>query len=148
MATNELKILVFEINNEYYAADIMEIERILGYEETTKLPDAPKFVDGVINHEGKILPVISLSKRFGLPDKGIQSEAKIIVTKQESGKFGVIVDTVSEVKDILADDIEEAPDVVGGISKRYIKGLVKIDKKIIIFLNLENILTEEEKSQL
>lgn len=148
MGSNELKVLVFEINNEYYAADIMEIERILGYEETTKLPDAPKFVDGVINHEGKILPVISLSKRFGLPDKEIQNEAKVIVTKQENGKYGIIVDTVSEVKDILTDDIETAPDVVGGISKRYIKGLIKIDKKIIIFLNLENILTEEEKSQL
>lgn len=148
MTSKEVKVLIFVINNEYYAADIMEVERILGYQETTKLPDAPKFVDGVINHEGKILPIISLSKRFNLPDNEIQDESKIIVTKQENGKFGIIVDSVSEVKDILTDDIETAPDVVGGISKRYIKGLIKFDKKIVIFLNLNTILTEEEKAQL
>ncbi|MDF2504137.1 chemotaxis protein CheW [Clostridium sp.] len=145
MEDNELKILVFSINGEYYAADIMEVERILGYEETTKLPDSPEFVDGVINYEGKILPVISLSKRFNLPERGINSESKIIVSKQRESKFGVIVDVVSEVKDINTKDMEEPPEVVGGISKRYIKGLIKIDGKIIIFLKLASILTEEEK---
>lgn len=148
MANKELKVLVFSINGEYYATDIMEVERILGYEETTKLPDSPDFVDGVINHEGKILPVISLTKRFNLPNKEIGEETKVIVTKQERGKIGVIVDAVSEVKDILVDEIEPAPEVVGGISRRYIKGLIKIDKNIIIFLNLGSILTEEEKEQL
>ncbi|WP_010239624.1 chemotaxis protein CheW [Clostridium arbusti] len=145
MEDNELKILVFSINDEYYAADIMEVERILGYEETTKLPDSPEFVDGVINYEGKILPVISLSKRFNLPERGINSESKIIVSKQRESKFGVIVDVVSEVKDINTKDMEEPPEVVGGISKRYIKDLIKIDGKIIIFLKLASILTEEEK---
>lgn len=145
MEVKELKILIFNINSEYYAADIMEVERILGYEKTTKLPDSPEFVDGVINYEGKILPVISLSRRFNLAENSINENSKIIVSKQKESKFGIIVDVVSEVKDININDMEEAPDVVGGISKRYIKGLIKIDGKIIIFLRLSNILTEEEK---
>lgn len=148
MANKELKVLVFNINGEYYATDIMEVERILGYEETTKLPDSPEFVDGVINHEGKILPVISLTKRFNLPGNNGGEESKVIVTKQDHGKIGVIVDSVSEVRDVPVDDIEPAPEVIGGISKRYIKGLIKIDSKIIIFLNLESILTEDEIAQL
>ncbi|MFT8313968.1 MAG: chemotaxis protein CheW [Clostridium sp.] len=145
MDGKELKILIFNINGEYYAADIMEVERILGYEKTTKLPDSPEFVDGVINYEGKILPVISLSKRFNMAENSINENSKIIVSKQKESKFGIIVDVVSEVKDINIKDMEEAPEVVGGISKRYIKGLIKIDEKIIIFLRLSNILTEEEK---
>ncbi|MFL0197074.1 chemotaxis protein CheW [Clostridium sp. WILCCON 0269] len=145
MSHKEIKVLIFSINEEYYATDIMEIERILGYEETTKLPDSPDFVDGVINYEGNILPVISLTKKFGFYGEQKNDQSKIIVTKQDGNKIGIIVDVVSEVSDVNTDNIEAPPDIVAGISKRYIKGLIKINDKIIIFLNLSKILTEEEK---
>lgn len=148
MDNKELKILIFSINGEYYATDIMEVERILGYEPSTKLPDVPEFVDGVINYEGKVLPVISLAKRFDIENNKITSNSKLIVVKYENGKIGVIVDLVSEVKDVSSDNIEEPPEVVSGISKRYLKGLIKIDNKIIIFLNMSQILSEEEKELL
>lgn len=145
MSDKELKVLIFSINNEYYATDIMEVERIVGYEEPTKLPDSPVFVEGVINHEGNILPVINLARRFNLSRDMTKQESKIIVARQKLGKIGIIVDVVSEVKDVLESSIEIPPEIVAGISKRYIKGLIKIDKKIIIFLNLATILTEEER---
>lgn len=148
MDNSELKILIFKVNNEYYSTDIMEVERILGYEPTTKLPDVPSFVDGVINYEGKILPVISLARRFKFNNKDIDPNSKVIVTKYEGGKIGIIVDAVSEVKDIKLGELEEPPKVVNGISKGYLKGLVKSDNKIIIFLNMSKILTEEEKKLL
>ncbi|PRR79380.1 Chemotaxis protein CheW [Clostridium liquoris] len=146
MANKEIKVLIFCINDEYYAADIMEIERILGFQEPTKLPDSPSFVDGVISYDGNILPVISLSKRFGLKENERKNDSKIIVVKQDDNKFGIMVDVVSEVRDVFAKDIENPPDIIAGISRRYIKGLIKIDEKIVIFLNLETILTEEEKN--
>lgn len=133
MDGKEIKVLIFSINGEYYATDIMEVERILGYEETTKLPDSPNFVEGVINYEGNILPIISLSKRFGFASAEESKEAKIIVTKQSGNKIGIIVDVVSEVTDVNTADIEVAPDIVSQISKRYIKGLIKIKDNIIIF---------------
>ncbi|KOF55900.1 MULTISPECIES: chemotaxis protein CheW [Clostridium] len=148
MDNKELKILIFSVNGEYYATDIMEVERILGYEPTTKLPDVPEFVDGVINYEGKVLPVISLSKRFNIENSKITSNSKLIVVKYENGKIGVIVDLVSEVKDVSSDNVEEPPEVVSGISKRYLEGLIKMDNKIIIFLNMAQILSEEEKKLL
>lgn len=144
MSDKEIKVLIFSINGEYYATDIMEVERILGYEEPTKLPDSPDFVVGVNNYEGNILPIISLAKRFGLPQNVGKADSKIIVSKQEKSKIGIIVDVVSEVRDIKVDNIETPPEIVAGISKRYIKGLIKIDKKIIIFLNLSTILTDDE----
>lgn len=149
MDNKEIKILIFSINNEYYATDIMEVERILGYETPTKIPDSPSFVEGVINYEGKILPVISLSKRFNLlAGQNEKNDLKIIVAKENERKIGIIVDVVSEVRNISTDSIENPPEVVSGISSRYIKGLIKIDKKIIIFLNISSILTDDEKKML
>jgi purine-binding chemotaxis protein CheW len=145
---NEIKMLIFLVNGEYYATDIMEVERISGYQTPTKLPDSPNFIEGVINHEGHILPVMNLYKRFNLNNSYIGEESKIIVAKEEKGRLGIIVDLVSEVKDVNLSDIEPAPEVVAGISKRYIKGLIKLEDKIVIFLNLATILTEEEKEDL
>jgi len=148
MKEQEIKVLIFSINGEHYATNIMEVERILEYEKATKIPDSPEFVDGVINYEDKILPVITLSKRFNLPSTIIGEKSKIIVAKQSRGKIGIIVDLVSEVKDVLIENIEDSPELIEGISKRYIKGLIKIDGKIIIYLNISAILTEEEKIQI
>lgn len=148
MKDQDIKILIFSVNNEYYATSIMEVERILGYEKSTKIPDSPAFVEGVINYEGKILPIISISKRFNLPITETSDQTKIIVAKQNHSKIGIIVDFVSEVKDVKCDSIEDSPEIITGISKRYIKGLIKIDGKIIIYLNLSGILTEQEKIQI
>jgi purine-binding chemotaxis protein CheW len=145
MSEKEIKVLIFSINNQYYATDIMEVERILGYEVPTQLPDSPEFVEGVINYEGNILPIMSLAKKFNIPFSEVKEETKIIVSKQERNKIGIIVDVVSEVCDVKVEDIEEAPEIVAGISKRYIKGLIKRNGKIITFLNLGTILTNEEK---
>lgn len=144
----EIKMLIFSVNGEYYATDIMEVERISGYQTPTKLPDSPSFIEGVINHEGHILPVMNLYKKFNLNNSFIGEESKIIVAKEDKGRVGIIVDVVSEVRDIKEEDIEPAPEVVAGISKRYIKGLIKLEDKIVVFLNLSTILTEEEKLNL
>ena len=148
MKQQEVKILVFKIKDEYYATNITEVERIIACVKTTKIPDSPEFVEGVINYEDNILPIISLAKIFKLPSSVIGEKSKIIVTKQNDSKIGIIVDVVSEVKDIALDNIEESPDIIKGISKRYIKGLIKIDGKIIIYLNISQILTDQEKKQI
>lgn len=146
MDNGEIQVLIFSINDQFYATDIQEVERILSYEEPTKLPDSPEFINGVINYEGGIIPILSLAKRFSLPDKGTSlNDLKIIVAKQNDSKIGIIVDVVSEVRNVKLADIEEPPEIVSGISKRYLKGLIKTDKQIIIFLNVGTILTEEEK---
>ena len=96
--SREIKMLIFSIGDQFYSGDIMEVERILTYEEPTKLPDSPDFFKGVINYEGNILPVISLSDRFHKIPNDSKENLKIIVTRQGEKKIGVIVDSVSEVK--------------------------------------------------
>ncbi|KGM97020.1 chemotaxis protein CheW [Clostridium novyi A str. 4552] len=145
MENKEIKILIVNINNQYYATDIKEVERILGYEVPTNLPDSPEFIEGVINYEGNILPIISIAKKFNIPESDNKKNAKIVVIKEPQNKIGVIVDVVLEVRNICLNDIEEPPEIISQVSKRYIEGLIKLDDKIIIFLNLGNILTDEEK---
>ncbi|MBU3214299.1 chemotaxis protein CheW [Clostridium estertheticum] len=148
MKQEDIKVLVFSVNGEQYATNILEVERILEYEKSTKVPDSPQFIEGVINYEDSILPIITLTKRFNLEASEIGKDSKIIVTKQKDSKIGIIVDFVSEVKDVGKDNIEDSPEIITGISKRYIKGLIKIDGKIIIYLNISAILTDEEKIQI
>ena len=146
MSEKTIKLLLFNLNNESFAVDIMQVERILGYVEPTVIPDAPAFVKGVINYEGMILPIINLGIKFHLASSIIEENTKIIVTKYGGTRTGIIVDLVSEVINANLDDIESPPDIMAGISKRYIKGLIKRNEKIIIFLDMSTVLTEEEKN--
>ncbi|MBB6715937.1 chemotaxis protein CheW [Clostridium gasigenes] len=141
----EFKILVFELNKELYATDIMEVERILGYEIPTQLPESPEFLDGVIKYEDGILPIINLANKFKLKSKAISDENKLIVIKKQVGKFAILVDSVCEVININEEDIDDPRTISTFISQKYIKGLVKKEKKIIIILDLSKILTEEEE---
>ena len=140
----EMKILVFKLNEEFYATDIMEVERILGYEIPTELPEAPEFLDGVIKYEDGVLPIINLANKFRLRSKAIDDENKIIVVKRKNGKFGILVDAVCEVMNINEDEIDNPLSVSTLVSQKYIKGLVKKENKLIIMLDLSKVLTEEE----
>ena len=148
MASNENKVLIFGLNGEYYATDIKEVERILGYQEPTVLPDSPTFVKGVINYEESILPIISLSKKFNLGEDKESESRKIIVVKRNENKFGIIVENVYEVRDINSDLIEVAPPITATIDKRYIAGLIKLENNIVILLDLEKILSVEDEENI
>jgi len=148
MASNENKMLIFGLNGERYATDIKEVERILGYQEPTVLPDSPDFVKGVINYEESILPIISLSRKFNLgDDKEIESR-KIIVVKRNENKFGIIVENVYEVRNVNSDLMEVAPPITATIEKRYIAALIKLENNIVILLDLEKILSVEDEENI
>jgi purine-binding chemotaxis protein CheW len=148
MANNEIKMLIFGLNEERYATDIKEVERILGYQEPTVLPEAPAFVKGVINHEERILPIISLSTKFNIGEDKENADRKIIVVKREENKFGIIVENVYEVRDINSDLMEPAPPIASTIDKKYISGLIKLGDKIIILLDLEKVLSSEDEEKI
>ena len=148
MALENGKIIIFGLNGEHYAADIREVERILGYEEPTVLPEAPSFVKGVINHEDKILPIISLSKKFNIGEGTDYEAKKIIVVKRKEKKFGIIVDNVYEVRDMDGDVVENAPEITNTTERKYISGLIKLENKIVILLDLEKILSTEDEDNI
>lgn len=148
MANNENKMLIFGLNGEHYATDIKEVERILGYQEPTVLPEAPIFVKGVINYEQSILPIISLSKKFNLGEDKDSENRKIIVVKRNENKFGIIVENVYEVRDVSSEFMEEAPPITATIDKKYIAGLIRLEDNIVILLDLEKILSSEDEENI
>ncbi|MBP1743571.1 MAG: cheW [Firmicutes bacterium] len=149
MGNEELKVLIFSVGGQLYAADIVDIERILAYQEPARIPEAPDFVEGIINHEGTIIPVMSLSRRFNLEKDDTNSrESKIILSLFEGNKIGIAVDSVVEVKTLSDRDVDETPELVSGISRRYIKGIIKLKGSMAILINLSAILTEDEKEQI
>lgn len=144
----ESKVVVFKIDGEEFAADIMQVERILGYVEPTKVPESPSFIKGVIKYQEGIIPIMDLKRRFNLSDTNLKADPKIIVVKYGEKCIGLIVDMVSEVVDIKENDIENAPDIVKGISNKYIKGIVKLNNRIIILIDTEKILSREDMESL
>lgn len=148
MTAEEKRIVIFKIEDDEYATSISQVERILEFEKITKIPDAPEYLMGVINYQGRIIPIIDLRKRFNLSGAGIVNERKIIIAKQGEGDIGLIVDAVSEVADISEDVISSPPEIISGIIKKYIKAIIKIDGRIIIYLNLSKILNFDERDTL
>lgn len=148
MGLDNNKVIIFELNGEHYAADITEVERILGYEQPTVLPEAPDFVEGVINYEDKILPIINLAKKFKIGENDNYDTKKIIVVKKQEKKFGIIVDNVSEVTDVDEKVIESAPEITASKERKYIRGLIKLEGNIVILLDLEKILSVEDEDSI
>ncbi|MDI6602154.1 MAG: chemotaxis protein CheW [Thermoanaerobacteraceae bacterium] len=144
----EKQVVVFKLLGEEYCVDIMKVVEIIRMQEITKLPDAPRFVEGVINLRGKIIPVIDLKKRFNLQEGGINEDTRIIITNADSKTIGFIVDNVTEVLRLNEEDIESIDNVTVGIDKDYIQGIGKLDKRLLIMLDLNKVLTKEEKISL
>lgn len=141
----EIRILVFKLNGEYFATDIMEVERILGSIGTTKLPDSPSFLEGIIKYEEEVIPVINLSNKFGFNSSSVDSTSKVIVVKKEIGKFGVIVDDVNEVTTVNEEVIDYSSSVATIISRKYMKGIIREKNNLIILLDLNKVLLEKEE---
>lgn len=145
---SEKQYVIFSLGNEEYGVDIMKVKEISEFRESTKVPNTPYFIDGIINLRGEIIPIVNLKKRFNLEDNGTNSDTRIIVINLNNRNVGFVVDDASQVLRINDNDIEPAPDIIAGINRQYISGVGKVEQKIIILLDLEQILTEDEKIQL
>ena len=145
--TETLQLVSFTLGDEEYAVDILKVREIIRVPNITRVPHAPSFVEGVINLRGKVIPVIDLRKRFGL-ETGSHTKGTRIVVLELERLIGMIVDGVSQVLRLSADNVEPPPPIVSGISAEYLKGVGKIDERLLILLDVEKILTMDEGRQL
>ena len=142
------QMISFTIGEENFGVDIQTVKEVIRKKEITRLPKTPAFVKGVINLRGDVIPIIDLREKFGLEHKDYTDMTRVIVTEVDARSVGMVVDSVSHVIRIGEEDIEPPPPVVGGISNEYLKGVGKIGEKLIILVNVEKILTTEEKIEL
>lgn len=140
----EHKIVVFSLNNQVFGADILQVWEIIRYQDITRLPKLPAFIEGIINLRGKVVPVVNLNKRFGLGETGVDKKTKIIITLIEGKNIGFIVNDVSEIIEFSENEIEPPPDCIYSNENKYIKNIAKQGEKLISILDLSKILDDSE----
>lgn len=144
----ELQLVVFRLGSEEYGVPITQVKEINRLTTATKVPRSPAFIEGIINLRGQIIPIVDMKKRFELPLTEYTGDARIIVIQVNENTFGVQVDSVSEVLRINSSDIDPAPHIVCSIDAAYITGVAKVDERLLILIDLDKLLSDEEKAQL
>ncbi|SHJ58253.1 purine-binding chemotaxis protein CheW [Anaerobranca californiensis DSM 14826] len=141
---NEQKFVIFRLETEEYALDILKVQGIERMLPITRVPKTPNFVEGVCNLRGSIVPVVDLRQRFNLPKKENDDNTRIIVVSLADVKVGLIVDSANDVITLKSEDIEPTPSVIDSIDTKFISGVGKLGERLIIILDLEKILNKEE----
>ncbi len=138
-----LQLVSFNIGPEEFGVDITKVQEINRMVDITKVPQAPAYVEGVINLRGKVIPIIDLRKRLGVAHQDNDKNTRIVVVDIDSHVMGLIVDSVSEVLRIPVSTIEPPPDIATGANAEYIQGVAKMDDRLLIFLDLSKVIDLE-----
>lgn len=136
--SNEIQVVAFKLRKEEYGFSILNVKEIRGLTDITRVPFAPDFVKGVINLRGSVLPVIDLKKRLGLRPMEYTDSTRILIVQNDGIDVGMIVDAVTEVLTIDAENIDSVKQTDS--ETRFLKGVGKIDDRLIIMLNLDEII--------
>ena len=142
------QMVTFNLGQEEFGVNILQVQEINRMVEITEVPQTEQYVEGIINLRGKVIPIISLRKKFGMPDKEYDNHTRIVVVDISGETVGMVVDGVSEVLRVPAGSLEEAPRLVSGKSSfsdtKYIKAVVKLEQRMLIYLDLNNIVSTSE----
>lgn len=148
-ADDLLQLVIFQLGGEEFGVEIMQVQEIIRMPDITRIPQSPEFVEGVINLRGKIIVVINLDTRFGLDLKELDENSRIIIVEVGETVVGMIVDSVSEVLRLPTTNVEPAPEIIKAkIHADYLKGVGKLDDRLLILLDLEKVLSEEEMTDI
>jgi purine-binding chemotaxis protein CheW len=139
-----LQFVGFRLDDEDYAIAITKIQEIILMKPITRLPQAPDYIEGLINLRGAVIPVVSLRKRFGLPAREVDDETRTIVVNVHEKTVGCVVDAVTRVMRINRDVIQPSPLGSAGGSCRYVSGLARLDERLLIMLDVEKLFQFDE----
>ena len=142
--TQKDRYLTFRLGKEDYGIEIAHVIEIVGIQKITEVPDMPSFVKGVINLRGQVIPVIDVRLRFGMEPRAFDDRTCVVVVKVHETSIGLIVDTVSEVREIPAENVSPPPKAATTASGRYILGLGKVGEEVKILLDVQKLLFEDE----
>ena len=143
------QIIIFKLGEEEFGVNILQVREIEKLDQgITRVPKAPHFVEGIINLRGEIIPIVDLRRRFGLslPEVGLNS--RVIIVEVGEAQVGMLVDAVVEVLRVPVSAIESAPTITKGVDSYFLAGVVNINERLIVLLNLERTLSPEEEKEL
>lgn len=139
------QLVVFKLGNELYGADISVVREVGPLQRVTRVPRTPRFVEGVTNLRGRVIPVVDLRRRLNLPVTAATKSTRIAVAELEGGQVGMIVDAVLEVLRVPTSSIDSPGLMVSKVDTDYVTGVAKVDQRLIILLDLARVLAREER---
>lgn len=146
--TASLQLVSFRLDQEEYGIEITKVQEIILMGDITRVPQTPPFIKGLINLRSTVIPIVDLRLRFGLNEQTISDDTRIMVVNVGGKTIGIIVDAVSEVLRISHEQIAPPPPTVAGLGREYLTGLVKLDKRLLILLDIDMILSQDESQPL
>ncbi len=144
---SEFQVVVCRLRDESYGLDIGSVYEIIRFQECTAVPTAPTFVDGVINLRGRIIPVVDLASRFGLPRSATTGSTRIVVADARDTRVGLVVDGVTEVLMVSEDAVQPTPEVASGYDSTYIRGIAKLGHELVILLDLGALFADQVRAR-
>lgn len=148
LSGEKIQVVSFHLGREEYGVDISQVQEIIRMVDITHVPRAPHFMEGVINLRGQLIPIIDLRTRFGMERAEHTKNTRIVVTEIATKRVGIIVDSVSEVLNLPVENVEEAPEMIAGVGTEYISGVGKVGDRLIILLELQKVISTQEKQEL
>lgn len=145
MKTDATKLVTFRLGGDLFAADIYSVERVLRYQPPTAIPDVPPWIEGVIEYQGRVVPLISLRKRFELPAADVRPETRILILHSAEEWIGAIVDAVLEVGSFDAGQLAPPPAFFRGLAGEYLKGIARQGERLVIVLDVARLLATTER---
>ncbi|MDB5748766.1 MAG: chemotaxis protein CheW [Massilia sp.] len=139
-----LEALAFKLGNEEYGIKIMKVQEIRGYESVTRIASAPEHVKGVVNLRGTIVPIVDMRIKFKLGEPTYDQFTVVIILNIQDRVVGMVVDSVSDVISLTADQIKPAPDMGGALDTDYLVGLGTVDERMIILVDIDRLMSSEE----
>lgn len=147
-ANDLLQLVSFKVGTEEFGIDILKVQEIIKMLQITKVPNAPSFVEGVINLRGRIIPVIDLRGRLAIEKKANDNKSRIIVVDIHGSIIGFIVDEVNEVLRISKKILENPPEMVSQIDTDFITSVAKLEDRLILLLDLDNMLVNNNSKEI
>lgn len=145
--SSHVRLICFKLGEEVYGVDIMQIKEIIRCQKITHVPKAQSFIDGVINLRGMVIPIIDLRRRFALPPSAGR-KSKIVIAQVENRIVGLVVDDVTDIITLPKDSLLPPPKMVKGADAQYLDGMADIQGALLFIINLDRMLTAEEKGLL
>lgn len=143
-----VQYLTVNLASEEYGIEVLSVREIRAWRPVTRIPQAPHYVLGVLNLRGAIVPVIDLRLRFGLPRESYDAATVNVIISVAGRQFGVVVDAVSDVLDIGADQVRPVPDMGATVDTEYLKGLTSVDERMVLLLNVDKLLQPQDAQML
>ncbi len=148
MTTEADKLVTFRLGEDLFAADIYSVERVLRYTAPTPVPDMPSYIEGVMDYQGQVVPIVNLRLRFELPAAPVVGETRTLVLNVGGEWIGVVVDGVTEVASYDRAAVSPPPKLFRGLAAEYLKGIVRRGERLVIFLDVDQLLSSSERISL